>query len=213
MSIHLRGSLAALIVLACAASLTRAGDKEEIKESTLSFSKALAAGDGATARKYVVGDENSNKMVDALAEFTKAAKGLQEAAVAKFGEDGRTLGGLGTGRMGPTNTDFKDFDESRLTINGDTATIAPKAGTPGARPTTFKKIDGTWKLDLTGMFTADHAAQGVAMMPKMAGVMNELAGEIQAGKYASLQEAKSAFYQKLAAAVGAGRPGAQRPPG
>jgi hypothetical protein len=211
MSIHIRGSLAALIVLACAASLTRAGDKEEIKESAISLSKALAAGDGATARKYVVKDENSDKMVDALAEISKAAKGLQDAAVAKFGEEGKDIAGQGMGQMARTDADFKDFDESRLTINGDTATIAPKDSR--GRTTIFKKMDGTWKLDLTVMPNAARAAQGSTIMSKVAGVMTDLAGEIKAGKYATVQEARQAYYQKLAATMGAGRPGAQRPPG
>lgn len=204
---HVRIALAALITLSCATAWTRAGDKEDIRDSVIALSKALSEGDAATARKHVLKDENTDKIVDGLALMTKATKGLQEAAVAKFGEAGKTIAGQGMMQHAARIEDFKDFDDARLSINGDTATIAPKDGR--GKPTTFKKVDGIWKLDLALMSNSANAAQGAAAMPKMAGVMDSLAAEIKAGQYSSVQEARQAYYQKLAAAFGGSRPGAR----
>lgn len=209
MSVHIRSALAALIVLGCAASLAHADDKDQIKSSIKSLATAMKDGDGATAKKYVVNDENSQKLIDTLAKMSKAARDLQDAAVAKFGEDGKTLG---AGRMAGNAPHFdKDLDEANITVNGDTATVAPKDPTKGS-VATFKKQDGTWKLDLQSMPHAEQMAQGAVMMGKMADVMNEMTGEIKDGKYSSAQEARQAFYQKVGAAMGAGRPGAGGPP-
>ena len=50
------------------------------------------------------------------------------------------------------------------------------------------------------------------MFDKMADAMTQVAGEIKDGKYASVQEARQALYQKMAAAFGAGGypPGGRR---
>lgn len=210
MSAHIRSTLCALLVLASATAFARAGDKDDIKESIKSLAVALNNGDGPTAKKHVVSDDNNQKLIETLTKVTKANRDLQDAAVAKFGDEGKTLGG---NRMGPKAPQFdKDFDDAQITVNGDTATVTGKAE-GNAHPATFKKEDGTWKLDL--LATAPSVAQlgqQAGMMGKMADVMNEVTGEIKDGKYSSVQEAKQGLYQKLAAAMGAGRPGAGGPP-
>ena len=198
------------VVLGCATSLARADDKDQIKQSIKTLAIAMKDGDGATAKKYVVNDENSQKLIDMLAKIAKASKDMQDAAVAKFGDEGKTLV---TGRMTSNAPHFdKDLDEANITINGDTATVAPKDPTKGSEAT-FKKQDGTWKLDLQSMPHAEQMAQGAVMMGKMADVMTEMTGEIKDGKYSSAPEARQAFYQKVGAAMGGGRPPGGRPPG
>jgi hypothetical protein len=214
----IRGMLAAAIVLGCAASLARADDKDDIKDSIKKLATALKEGDSSTAKKYVDDTENSQKMVESLAKLAHAAQGLQDAAVAKFGEDGKTLG---AGRMAGGAPHFdKDLDDAQISVNGDAATVQPKAGTntapsapgappaPPARPTAFKKVNGTWKLDMQAMPNAAQMAQSSPMFDKMSDAMTQTAGEIKDGKYASVQEARQALYQKVAAAFGAGGRGA-----
>lgn len=211
MSAHIRSTLCALLVLASATAFAKADDKGDIKESVKSLAIALNNGDGPTAKKYVASDENNQKLVETLTKVTKANRDLQDAAVAKFGDEGKTLGG---NRMGPKGPQFdKDFDDAQITVNGDTATVTGKTQGNG-HAATFKKEGGTWKLDF--LATAPELSQmgpQAGMMAKMADVMNETAGEIKDGKYSSVQEAKQAFYQKIAAAMGSlGRPGAGGPP-
>lgn len=212
----IRGMLAAVIVLGCCASLARADDKDDIKDSIKKLGAALKEGDSSTAKKYVDDNENSQKMIESLAKLTHAGQGLQDAAVAKFGEDGKNLG---AGRMAGGAPHFdKDLDAAQITVNGDTATVQPKPGTnttpgapnsPNARPTTFKKIKGTWCLDMQAMPDAARMAQSSPMFDKMADAMTQVAGEIKDGKYASVQEARQALYQKISASFGGagGRPG------
>lgn len=203
---QVRGVLAAFIVLGCAASLARAGDKDDIKQSIKALATALQDGDGGTARKYVDDNQDSQKVIESLAKLTHAAHGLQDAAVAKFGEQGKTLG---AGRMAGNAPHFdKDLDEAQITVNGDTAIIQPKNSTPQSRPTTFRKINGTWRLDLQSMPDAARMAQRSGMFDKMSDVMTELTGEIKDGKYSSVQEARQAFSQKVVAKMGGGPGGA-----
>ena len=134
----------------------RADDKDQIKQSIKTLAIAMKDGDGATARKYVVNDEISQKLIDMLAKITKASRDMQDAAVAKFGDEGKTLV---TGRMTSNAPHFdKDLDEANITVNGDTATVAPKDPTKGSEAT-FKKQDGTWKLDLQSMPHAEQLAK------------------------------------------------------
>lgn len=205
---HTRGVLAALIVLGCAASLAQAGDKDDIKESIKSLAKAMHDGDGDAAKRYVDDNENSQKLIETLVKVRHASEKLQDAAVAKFGDEGKSLG---ANRMAGNAPNFeKDLDDAQITVNGDTATVQPKNG-DSEHPTTFKKIKGTWKLDLQSMPNAARMAQSSTMMGKMAEAMTEVAGEIKDGKYSSVQEARQGLFQKIAASVRGGAAGGPPP--
>jgi hypothetical protein len=197
-----RNSIAALIVITLATVYAKADDKADIKASGKAFRDAMVAGDAATAKKHLVSDEKSEKFVNTLVELVAARKKLTDAAVAKFGEDGKSI--VGQNRAPGPDMDGK-FDDADIEVNGNTAIVTPKTG----KPVTFKKDGGDWKIDFSEMAHQDQIERGLPIMGKMATVMKETAGEINDGKYDTVQAAKAGFHQKLAAAMGfpTGAPG------
>lgn len=208
MSIAFRVSLAAVILMSCAA-YTRANDREEIGKTGRAFGQALLSGDVAQAKKYAITDERSDKMLEELAGFMKARQSLEDAGVAKFGEEGKTIL---PNRMGPQNfADWdKKFQEAKVDVNGDTATVT----TPNSqRPTIFKKAGGRWKIDLKDR-QGGPSEQNMRQISAMIGAIDQTTTEIKDGKYKTATEARQGLYQHIASAVGnqRGRPGPGGPP-
>ena len=135
---------------------------------------------------------------------------LIDASVAKFGEQGRSIMGATRGPGTPQYT-AKDFDDAQIDVHGDTATVTSKNG---GKPVTFKKEGGSWKIDLAEAIPHQQLDRVVQIMPKMTTAMNDTAGEIKEGKYATVVEARRGLGQHMAAAMGfpGGAPGGQDGP-
>lgn len=183
-------------------AFAHADDKGDIKANGKLFADALKKNDLETARKYVVTDEKSTKFLDAVLELSNAKNKLTDAAVAKFGEDGKKLA---AGGRTPVEL-ARDFDEAEIAVNGDTAVVTPKTG----KPVNFKKDGGTWKINFSGVMDEGQMAQALPFMSKMATAMSETATEIKDGKYATVQDAQNGMRMKFAAAMGFGQGGAPR---
>jgi hypothetical protein len=205
--------VAAIALLGCAASFAHADDAADIRASGKAFSQAMNKGDVAEARNHAITDEKTKKFLGVLVEISSATHKLTEAAVAKFGDEGKGI--APQGRMGNNAQEIaKKMDEARIEVNGDTATVQAPDEKQGQQnqPVKFKKSGGAWKLDFTNIPHEDQLARGLPFMSKMATVMNETTADIKDGKYKTVEEAKAALHQKLAAALGFGaRPG--RPAG
>ena len=198
-------TLVAAMFVACAATFARASAEDDIKASGKAFVEALLKGDAAVARKHAITTEEGGKMVDAMASMMHGRKELVDAAVAKFGDSGKEiLPGAMFARTPDWEVQLKD---AKVDVTGDTATVTTEKN-PN-HPTKFKKDGGLWKVDLTEQFKqseqARNAGSGAAGLEKFGKVMSETAGEIKDGKYASVQEARTAMFQKMGAAFGGGR--------
>lgn len=208
----IRSGLVAAMIVACSATLARAGDEDEIRASGKAFIEALYKGDAATVKKHALFTEDQGKMVDALTDTVHAQKELVDAAVAKFGDAGKEIL---PGQMLNRTPNWEGLlKDAKVEITGDTAIVTTEKNQ--GRPAKFKKDDGKWKVDLTEMFKQPdqtrNVAAAAAMMEKRSKVMSETAGEIKDGKYSTVQEARAALFQKMRDAFGAGRgqrPGAQ----
>ena len=195
---------AALVVLTCAA-IARADTEADIRKAGEAFSKAIAAGDGKAAKEHAVTDDKSALMLDAFAKLSTARKHLTEAAVEKFGDEGKTIAPpTGRGPGGATELQH-NFQNAKIEVDGDTATVV---GARGGQPVKFKKEGGDWKIDLTKLPNIDRIERGLPIMEKMAGVMDETTADIKDGKLKSAAEAKQELHQKIVAAVGGSRGGA-----
>lgn len=190
------------------------------KETIAAFGKAVENGDAAGAKALTVSDPTSDKMLDALIPVSGAMKKLNDAAVEKFGEAGKSLAG--------NNSDSFDLAKSMKDLEvketGDTAE-AVNTKKPKDKPLKMKKVDGKWKIDFASVMGGENAAQmeqALPMIKGMATAANEGADEIKAGKYKTVDEAKQALGTKLLGAMmqnapkgsngGAGAPGGT-PPG
>src|SRR5579864_9433685 len=178
MSFVIRAAGAALVVLTCAA-IARADAESDIRKAGQAFSKAVAAGDGKAAKEHAVTDEKSANLLDAMAKFTGARTRLSEAAIAKFGDEGKTIAPpVGRGPAGGTQLQH-NFDKARIEVDGDTAKVVTANG---AEPVKFKKEGGDWKIDLTKLPNLDRIQRSLPIMEKLAGAMDETASDIKDGK-------------------------------
>jgi hypothetical protein len=193
---------AALTTLVAAALLLLAGgcnknDLSTPKGAAKSFAKALESGDAEAAKAASTGDP---KLVESLAKVGGGMKKLQDAAVAKFGEEGKSIAG-GPGGKGDKMAEMsKRVEESTEKIDGDTATLTPKDGGEALK---LKKVNGDWKLDVSQM-GGGMAQMGSAMFDAMAKAAGETADEISAGKYKTVKEAQMAMGTKMVGAMTAG---------
>ncbi|HSU67873.1 MAG TPA: hypothetical protein VLJ39_13435 [Tepidisphaeraceae bacterium] len=205
MSRSFQTSLFIFAMVMSAATAARADDQADIKASAKSFAEAIKAGDAPTARKYVVSSDEANNFVDAMAGVTKAKQNLTDAAVAKFGEDGKKIAGASP--VGGRSPDVaQNIDNSKVDVNGDTATVTGEKG----KAVQFKKEGGQWKIDLASVADFQQTSKLLPMFGHVSTAMNETAREIKDGKYATVQEAQQGLRQKIVAGFG-GQPGAGRP--
>jgi hypothetical protein len=87
-------------------------------------------------------------------------------------------------------------------VNGDSATATAN----GVPPLQFKKVDGKWMFAPTIDPAMAAAVTGNAMVGPAGKAMEELAPEVEAGKYPDANAAIMALGAKVAAAMGMGGP-------
>jgi hypothetical protein len=166
------------------------GDLSTPKGATKAFATAMEKGDAEAAKRASTGGNPA--IVESMAKAMGSSKKLRDAAIAKFGDEGKKI-------MGEEHNDMaelaKTVDESEMKEDGDNATLKPKTG----EPVKLKKINGEWKVDLTEM-TAAMGTMGTGLFDSMSRAASETADDIQAGKYKTVLEAQQAFGAKMAAA-------------
>jgi hypothetical protein len=162
----------------------------------MALAQAMQQGDAAGIKAASVGGDP--QVIDALAASMAAHRALADAATAKFGAAAK-----GFDDDSGTIRDFAQrLDEAEVSINGDTAAITVTgASTPWL---TLKKVDGNWKADfsqLPGFGQSNESAAMAATMQKTAEITREMAIEVSAGKYATIDQAREARMQKIKAAI------------
>lgn len=161
------------------------------KAVTLAFSRALSAGDVATAKAISTGDIGPQTL-ETLSKVASATGRLQNALKSKFGQKAMQL------EIFTESPDPQDeLNRSTETITGDTAVIALSA--TDHNPTTLKRVDGQWKVDVTKFKQAEPM---LPQLEKMAAAWNELAQDVTADKFATLDDFQKAFTAKAQAAAG-----------
>ena len=219
----LQALLAAAAIVGSTASFILADARDDIRAAGNAFADAIRQGKFEDAKKHAVTDEKSEKFLDGMTKFVHARQTLSDAAVAKFGDEGKTMMPQAANAPGP-RFDQK-WNDAKIEVNGDTAVVTPKnppennePSGPGARaprmqpqPVKFRKDGGEWKIDLTQLPHMEQMERGMPMLEKMSTVMSEVGGEIKDGKYQNVNEAKQALHQKMMAAMGYGPGGPGRP--
>ena len=145
-------------------------------------------GDAAKANIYVF--QIRKRMLRSESLFWKATsiKNLGAALDAKF------PGGAGTQAVANFRKVLAGLPRL-INVNGDTATITAHAGDPN--PDTMKKVDGGWKIVPSPAAAGDAAK--LAGMKNMTTLFEGLAGDVNAGKYATVAAYQQDAGQKLAA--------------
>jgi len=189
---------AVLALLAAGVCYCRADDVSDIKASGRAFSEAMRNNDIPAAKKHAILSEKQETLLANWAAFNSSREKLTKAAVDKFGDEGKDIVAQRQGRQPQLDFDKSKFDNADIKVTGDTAVVTSKD--PDHREIArFKNDGGKWKLDFKDNPNMERAAQSAPVLEKLAGVYNDVAGEIKDGKYKSVQEARRALGTKMAA--------------
>jgi len=189
-----RGSFAAIVLslVGLIAPPTRAADAPDLstpRKAAIAFAKGVESGDMTAVKATAIGTDSDYKLVESIMGLIGANKELRAAAIEKFGEDGKQIS---TEDLSNISKQMEQGDEK---IDGDTATV----GKPDEKdPMKLKKIEGNWKVDLASI---PEKEQMTKAMPKMRKVMTGAAADIKAGKYKTIEDAKTAVGQQIFAVV------------
>jgi hypothetical protein len=191
-----------LAVALCASiALVRPTTAQEIKADSpkgaaQAFFKAMEVGDAKAAKAIATGSEKQLAMLDLLVPVVSGFKQLENAAVKKWGEEGRKALSQGQGGGG---FDFeKELKASTEQVTGETATITSSKPEQQREPMKLKKIEGKWRVDMSSLPAEGlDNPQTSKMLQAMSDAAKATATEIDQGKYTTAQQAKEAMGQKI----------------
>lgn len=145
-----------------------------------SFYGALARKDSRSACQLLTTPDEMAEWSEVQAKTSASFKHLGTAAVARFGDEGRSLQ-----LPIPAEAALRKLDTLKPTVNGNTAewSMNPKS------PMTLKRIDGHWKLDITFPSPA-HLKQANDVHGRIAAFVDTIATDIDNGKLNSVADVR-----------------------
>lgn len=171
------------------------GPREALKR----LAEGMRAGDMAAIHAILYADDPiEERMATAMATYAAALAGLQRAAEAAYGQEGARLF---TGDAKPGEENGR-IDAADVKVEGDDATVVFKqeAGVEPAEPVRLKRVEGRWRVPMS-MFSksavASEIEQRLADLTAQGEVIQEVADDIAAGKYASADKAAESFRLKV----------------
>jgi hypothetical protein len=155
------------------------------------FLTAAQQGDVATARAAMVIPPERKAEVDVFIDAMAATARLQAAARAKFGATGAARFGMPT--AAELAEQLKRVEGGTPKVQGDTASLeVPRNSATGQASQTvqLKRVGTAWKVDGATYFhltedAGEQIADRVALTRRIAGIADEVAKDIEAGKYYS----------------------------
>lgn len=191
----MRKTIVAAVICGLLLGCGKRADLSTPKDAVKAYGQAMRDGDAPAAKRAVTNADP--RVIDALAALGASRRRLIAAAVAKFGEDGKTVAG---GSALPYGEEFdKMLDDAEVKIDGDTATVTEKS--KDATPITLKKVGGEWKVDYAEITKRGDLIRILPVMDGIAKANDELADEIKSGKHATVADAKKARGQKMQQAL------------
>ena len=164
------------------------------KKAATAFALSLQKGDFDTIRAVTTGQEADYKLIQSIVAMTAAANKLHDAAMAKFGEEGR--------KMDLTTGDPQDIprqiEASEEKINGDHASIITK-GTTEANAVKLNRVGNEWKVDLANYPQKQQLTEQAPMFDATGKLLAQAAGDVAGGKYHSALEASQDIQQRMMA--------------
>lgn len=196
------------------ATAAPSGSHPDLLATLDSLIAASQTQDFAAIRPFLHIPPDMAPILDAIGKASVSQKKLESALRAKFNAGIEDLfkqtpagaaasqmgGGMTLGGMDPKKLKDVKAADLKPTVNGDKATVT----FPGsAQPAEFVLIDGKWLLN-TGLDKLPP--QQLEAITKMVGpigqALEELAADVQAGKFQTLQAAAVGFLQKLQPILG-----------
>jgi hypothetical protein len=203
--------LAALCLLeaSCMPSFPPAGKivplkLDEPKAAALTFVTAIGAGDVNTAKAAALGTDRQKRWALATASMVNGLLSFDKAMAARFGNAaGGTHADMVNALNGLTIEPEEAIQNATVDANDQDGTAELQAVSPiyaqrMAIASRVKKVDGVWNVDLPRIFAEhpDLAARNdspdLAQLYQVGDAMRQLAVEIKAGRYKTVEEATTA---------------------
>ena len=196
----------ALTAVALAGLLLAGGCKGERaaaptpKQAATAFFRAMVAGDVAAAKAASVGDERSERWLEAVIENATAMRSFHDAMKERFGVEAGGASGLSAGAAGTKQDEvLAEIETAEEKIDGDAATITGAADR--RKVVHLKRVNGEWKVDRGQLGITESVDRFVDRTRRTAKAYRDLAAEVRAEKYKSPAEAKQAFGDRLIRAI------------
>jgi hypothetical protein len=189
------GATATTTVVSQPATTRAVVDLRTPKAAAQSLLALIAAEDVAAVRTILDGEESMGELKNVLAELLVASGRMASASTKRFGRTGDPIG-----RPMLTVNDPAKIEEAQVIEDGDQATLQIAGH---RRPMMFRRREGKWKLapDVIEVAQDQARPQQIKLLSNMAVAMNELAREINSGKYQSSAEAERYVQEKLHAVM------------
>jgi hypothetical protein len=168
------------------------------QETLARFAAASDAGDPRVIDLVYVEGADQREILEALFSFAPAAKRFSDALTARFGEAGQEALANLAGQSGMLDLSSFDMASADITVNGSIA----EAQLPGNQNLQLREVDGVWLIDMSEMLDQPGMEAMVQMAPRLGAAFNQLADDVEAGKYNSLEEAFSAMMMTMMRAGG-----------
>ena len=169
------------------------------KQAAATFFKAMVSGDAAAAKAASVGDERSERLLEAMVENTAAMRAFHDAMKARFPDAGAGAG-LSAPAVGMKEDQVLDaIEKGEEKIDGDSATILGAADR--RKVVHLKKVNGAWKVDRGRLGEGESADRFLERTRRTSKAYRDLAREVREEKYKSMTEARQAYGERLVKAI------------
>ena len=185
-------------VAVCRAEDQKAEDAEVAPDLSTARSAALAwidacwSGDARAAHKVLVDEERQREFMTGPLRFSAALRALESAAVKQFGDAGKRVTGYPDGSAKSIEKQLEIKEE------GDRAAAS---GREAVLPLQLRRIDGRWRVDLSGAIGDARARRAAEASGAAAKVAEDMAAEVTAGKFQTADEARTVFRERRLAQV------------
>lgn len=181
-------------------------DLSSPKATMRTYLVAMNRGDVAAAKQAVIGNEAQLRAIDAAGEMIKSWNRLGDATAKRKefnvqGGQAEALQQLGISQQQRLEQELRRLEESEVTIDGDRATVQGKAGSNAGPPAVLRRQAGDWRVDLGAMPQGNEAERVAVLMLALSQVADEIAREIDAGQYKTIDEVRDAFGARTAEAI------------
>jgi hypothetical protein len=179
----------------------------EPKAAALTFVTAIGAGDVNTAKAACLGTDRQKRWVEAMSSMVNGLLNFDKAMIARFGNAaGGTHADVVNALNGLTMEPEQAIQNATVEPNDD-GTVELRAVSPiyaqrMVIASRVKKVDGVWKVDLPRILAEhpDLAARNdspdLDQLAQVGDAMRQLAVEIKAGRYKTVEEATTAADQR-----------------
>jgi hypothetical protein len=160
-----------------------------------SFYEAVDRGDEQALRQILVsGTQSERELAEAYSKLIVGAKRMADAAKKRYGDSADALASGAYPAI-----EIEKLNSAAVNESGDSATVQ----TPEMKqPMKFRRTPAGWQLTLDDFTQDDQNLKAqIAVISDVAIVFARLADEISQGRYATVQDAESAFAQNVSEAM------------